>query len=176
MDHTPQMLKKKHDLLHSLANLPQKVLSLHGTENVSEFVLHDLCNARCFDIPKAAYIVDNPDFDMLKGVAGFSANEAFNSEIIWETPELFIAHMKEAPFNQKVRGLKRASFRKFGVSDQETSAVIGDYLGLTKPSYCSWQMKHDNHGILVYESANNPVVTPDIILNGVCLLGFCPVY
>lgn len=32
---------KKHDILNHLTTLPQKVLALHGVENVTEFVLHD---------------------------------------------------------------------------------------------------------------------------------------
>ena len=59
--------------------------------------------------------------------------------------------MKKAPFNQKVRSIIRPSMRKTHKSDQETTALVADYLGLQKPSYCSWQMKHDNHGILMYE-------------------------
>ena len=44
---------------------------------MSEFVLHDICNPNCFNLQKAAFLVDNPDFDCLKGVAGFSADEAY---------------------------------------------------------------------------------------------------
>ena len=94
---------KKHAILNHLSTLPQKLLSVHGTENVTEFVLHDLCSTHCFDLKKAAYLVDNPDFDCLKGVAGFSAEEAYPQDAIWETPELFIAHMKKSAFNNKVR-------------------------------------------------------------------------
>src|SRR5262245_10115368 len=94
---------KKHAILNLLSTIPQKVLSLHGTENITEFVLHELCNTHCFDFKKAAYLVDNPDFDCLKGVAGFSSDEAYPKETIWEKPELFTAHMKKAAFNKKVR-------------------------------------------------------------------------
>ena len=61
-------------------------------------------------------------------------------------------------------------------SDAETSKIVGEYLGLQKPVYCSWKMKHDNHGILVYEMPTSCPVSQDIVLNGACLLGFCPIY
>ncbi len=167
---------KKHAILNHLSTLPQKLLSVHGTENVTEFVLHDLCNAHCFDLKKAAYLVDNPDFDCLKGVAGFSAEDAYPQDTIWETPELFIAHMKKAAFNNKVRSILKPSMTRAHKSDAETSAMIGEFLGLEKPIYCSWKMKHDNHGILVYETPTSCPVSQDIVLNGACLLGFCPIY
>ncbi len=169
---------KKHDILNHLTTLPQKVLSLHGVENINitEFVLHDLCNKGCFNLQKAAYLVDNPDFNCLKGVAGFSSQEAYDKDVIWETPELFMQHMYKAPFNQKVRSIMHPSMAKSRKSDEETTAIIGDYLGLAKPSFCSWQMKHDNHGILIYEIEASCPVSSDILKNGACLLGFCPIY
>lgn len=166
---------KKHAILNCLSAIPQKVLSLHGTENMSEFVLHEICNPECFNLTKAAFLVDNPDFDCLKGVAGFSADEAYQKQPIWDNPELFTDHMKKAAFNQKVRSIIKPSMRKSHKSEQETTQIVGDYLGLQKPSYCSWQMKHDNHGILIFEQQLSCPVSPDILLNGACLLGFCPV-
>lgn len=167
---------KKHAILNQLSSLPQKVLSLHGQENVSDFVLHELCNQNCFDLKKAAYLVDNPDFDCLKGVAGYSLEEAYTKNPVWETPELFMAHMAKAQFNQKVRTILKSSMARANKSDAETTKMIGDYLGLSKPVYCSWKMKHDNHGILIYEMPTSCTVSDDVLLNGACLLGFCPIY
>lgn len=166
---------KKHEILHRLSSLPQKLLKLHGNENVSEFVLHELCHPQCFNISKAAYIVDNPDFDCMKGVAGFSANEAYNSEQIWEHPEAFSAHMKQSAFNIKVRDFIKPSMRKASKSDEQTCKLVADFVGISKPGYCSWDMKHDNHGILVYETQLSCPVSPEILENGACFLGFCPV-
>ena len=47
---------KKHAILNHLSTLPQKLLSVHGTENVTEFVLHDLCSAHCFDLTKSGLL------------------------------------------------------------------------------------------------------------------------
>ncbi len=166
---------KKHAILNHLSTLPQKLLSLHGTENTSAFLLHDLCNANCFDFSKAAYVVDNPDFDCLKGIAGFSAEEAYGKDS-WQTPELFVNHMQKAAFNNKVRSILKPSMARAKRSDADTSKLVAEYLGLERPAYCSWRMKHDNHGILVYETPASCAVNQDVILNGACLLGFCPIY
>ncbi len=62
-------------LLRCFTHLPQQILSLHKIDNATEYVLHSLCDAGCLDLQKAAYLVDNPDFDCLQGVAGFNKAE-----------------------------------------------------------------------------------------------------
>ena len=55
-----------------LADLPKRMVPLYDLEaigNIPEFVLHDLCHEDCFNLKKAAFLVDNPDFDSLQGVA-----------------------------------------------------------------------------------------------------------
>ncbi len=168
-----EMLKKQEILDHLIA-LPQKVLSLHGIDQTPAFVLHDLCSTGCFDLKKAAYLVDNPDFDCFKGITGFSKEESFD-EIIWETPELFIKHMEDSPFNQKVRTINEVSPRRAGKTDHESIVRMSNYLGLNQPLFCTWKMKHDNHGILLYEAQNGFDVS-DTLNKGACLLGFCPIY
>ena len=166
---------KNHDILNRLSCLPQKILSLSGSENITEFVLHELCNSTCFNLQKAAYIVDNPDFDCLKGIAGFNINEEF-PDAIWQNADAFSKHMSESFFNQKVRTILRSSPLRSGQSSQQTTDIISDCLGFDKPLYCSWRMKHDNHGYLVYETESNDTPSNDLVLNGACFLSFCPIY
>ena len=75
-------LDRRHNVLHHLTHLPRKIVSLNGAENLTEFVLHDLCQSRCFNLPKAAYFVNNPDFNCIKGVAGVHADELFQGDAI----------------------------------------------------------------------------------------------
>lgn len=170
----PDILKK-HEILHRLSSLPAHLLRLHGNENISEFVLHELCDANCFNITKAAYVVDNPDFDCIKGVAGFSINEAYNVKCIWDDPESFSEHMKKSSFNNKVRDFIKPSMRRAAQSDENTSKLVADFVGINKPAYCSWNMKHDNHGILVYETQISSPQDDEMLKNGACFLGFCPI-
>src|SRR5437762_734031 len=99
-----ELLAKQNRMLLCLTGLPKKMVSLHGAENIGEFVLYDLCNECCFNLSKAAYFVDNPDFNCTKGVAGFSRNEIQNAcSGVWDNPEAFSSCMRNSSFNQKVR-------------------------------------------------------------------------
>ncbi|GMU19552.1 MAG: hypothetical protein AMXMBFR12_07440 [Candidatus Babeliales bacterium] len=170
----PDILKK-HEILHRLSSLPAHLLSLHGNENVSEFVLHELCDAGCFNITKAAYVVDNPDFDCIKGIAGFAATESYNAKRIWDDPASFSEHMRKSAFNTKVRDFIKPSMRRTAQSDENTSKIVAEFVGITKPAYCSWNMKHDNHGILIYETQISCPLDNEMLRNGACFLGFCPI-
>lgn len=166
-------------VLHRLSSLPRKMLSLKNHENVTEFVLHELCNKNCFNLAKAAYFVDNPDFDCLKGLAGFCADEAYTlQENIWAHPSAFSTHMQGAPFNQHVRTIMHSSMRKNNKCDQDIVDWAAQELHLQQPGYYAWDMKHDNHGLLIYERQFKEGDSCDIdsMLNGLSLLGFCPIF
>ena len=105
-------IQEHHTLLSNLQQLPRKILLLPGTYNVPEFVLHELCNEKCFNVHKAAYFVDNPDFDCLKGVAGINHEEGVIKDDIWSDPDRFSEKMKASPFNQKVRSVLHQSAHK----------------------------------------------------------------
>lgn len=163
-------------ILNQLNKLPRKMLSIQNYDNATEFVLHELCNKNCFDIGKAAYFVDNPDFDMLKGVAGYSRPEAYAVDDAWKDPSKFSAHMQSSPFNQKVRNFYHASMRKHHESDDAIVKLIAQEIGLKDPRYYSWDMKHDNHGLFVYEKTCEGEGCVDYVKDSLCLLGFCPVF
>jgi len=170
--------ERKFRVLNSLSGLPQKMLVAHGCDNVAELVLHELANNGCFNFMRAAYLVDNPDFDCLKGVAGFAAQESYQPDgtDAWQELENFSYHVQAAPFNQKVRGLIRPSFRRRGASDKEVAGALAGELGMQEHAFHMWDMRNDNHGLLVYE----PVAIDDYDLqdlaNGFSLLSFCPVF
>jgi len=163
-------------ILDCINKIPRKMLHIQNYDNVTEFVLHELCHTRCFDIGKAAYFVDNPDFDLLKGVAGYARPEAYAGDDVWDNPSQFTAHMQGAPFNQKVRRFHHASMRKNKESDDAIVDLISHELDLKKPRYYSWDMKHDNHGLFVYEKTCKGDECVDYVKDGLCLLGFCPVF
>jgi hypothetical protein len=172
------LLKKQNEMLSCLSKLPGKILSIQGLDNVTEFVLHDLCHDQCFGLRRAAYFVDNPDFDWVKGIAGFSRDEAFGGgESLWKDPHAFSMHMQAAQFNQQVRMLNRTSSKLKKTSDEATTAELARELGLKDYGYCSWNMKHDNHGLVVYEKFNaDDTYADDHLYNGLMLLSFCPVF
>ena len=98
-------LERQNRMLHHLARLPRLMIDIHGRDNVSEFILHELCSAPCFNLRKAAYFVDNPDFNCLHGVAGFADDQAYQDQEIWESPDEFSKYMQNAAFNNHVRSI-----------------------------------------------------------------------
>lgn len=176
----PELLMYRNaQIADSLRRLPRKILQLHGLENVTDFVLHELCSKDCFNIPKAAYFVENPAFNCLKGVVGVSTQEVQGIDNIWTSPDQFIHTMAQSPFNQKVRSFHYESHKNRGHSPEAMAETIAKELGLTDYGFYMWDMKHDNHGFLVCEKneeqdCGHP--QPDVMVDGLCLLSFCPVY
>lgn len=176
MDRNELLHHKK--LLRCLSCLPKQILSLHSWDNVQEFVLHGLCSKDCFNLYKAAYFVDNPDFDFIKGIAGFSKDEGdLEWESIWEDPESFSLFTKSLPFNKRVRSFGANSIKRKNNSYDGLIKKIASEVGFDNPSYCMWDMKHFNHGILVYEKADDGYsdLFNEHFENSLHLLSFCPV-
>jgi hypothetical protein len=167
-----------HQLLICLSCLPQKILSLHHMDNVTEFVLHELCSEHCLDIEKAAYFVDNPDFDCFRGIAGYAKDERYtNGESHWHTPDSFSDHMRTCLFNQKIRGISRGSFSRCSQDEQAVVDTIGKELGFKNPLCLKWNLKHNNNGILIINrSPARERELEDYLLKGLYLLGFCPIF
>lgn len=169
--------RKKREIMHRLSTLPRKVLQLYGRENVAEFILHELGKEDIFNLKKAAYVVDNPDFDCIKGVAGYCKPESFSAEKnIWDNPEDFTAHMENSEFHKKIRCLCKPSCVKQGASDDQIVNEIADELGFEHPAYYSWTLKNNNHGILLYEKDDDQECDCDYLYEGLYLIGFCPIY
>jgi hypothetical protein len=166
-------------VVDNLRRIPRKMLELHERDNVTEFVLHELSGQYCFDLPKAAYFIDNPDFNCMKGVVGVSQEELHDIDDIWKNPEQFTSHMKQSPFNQHVRSFTYQSNKKNSDVYSQAAEKIANELGIGDYGYYSWGMKHNNHGLLVCEkNKNNAHEHPheELIVDGLCLLGFCPVH
>ncbi len=171
---------RTHAIYECLSCLPEKMISVHGAKNLSEFLLHELANESVFNLEKAAYFVDNPDFNTFKGVAGYNKNERCTQLAdIWNKPEVFTDYMAKAKFNNIVRGISRPSLKSSNANESEIVKEISGYLGLKNPKYYTWNMKHDNHGILIVEhseaGSESDKEFQDHVRRGACLLGFCPV-
>jgi hypothetical protein len=65
---------------------------------------------------------------------------------------------------------------KQGKKNEQIVEEIAHELGFNQPLYYAWNMKYDNKGILLYEKHNNESCDCDYLLDGLCLIGFCPVF
>ena len=163
-------------LLQHLGNLRKMIVHNHELENLAEFVLHDLCNGPCCNVTKAAYFINNPDFKMLKGIAGYHKKDLDFSNS-WNNQKQFIASMKESAFNQKVRNRLQESFAKGEISEQYLVRKLADYLEIEYPAYHVWDLKYGNHGLLIYESLPDQAAhMQDHLHDSLYYLSFCPVF
>lgn len=166
-------------LLKFLSNLPRKIISCHGQEYVPHLVLHDFCHASCFNLNKAAYLVDNPDFNYLKGIAGICKHEEHycnDVQDVWQDIDKYCSYIRSSDFNNKVCSFECESLKNNG-SEKEAIMHIAQELGFSEPKYITWPMKYDNHGILVFQADDGDAELIEEHLNdGVYYLGFCPVH
>ena len=174
-----EALERQLKVLKYLSNLPRRMASLHGTDNVTEFVLHDLCHEQCLNLTKAAFFVDNPDFNCTRGIAGFSRQEQCcgNCDGIWQDTKKFTDHRKSSAFNQQVRTLSHPSLKHSGDKQVELAGNLAHDLGFKNYGLCAWPMRHDNEGFMLYEKADeHDAALDEHIVNGVSLLSFCPLF
>ncbi len=165
-------------VMETVHKVPRFLMNLHnqGMHNSAEFLLHELSLPHCFNLLKSAYFIDNPDFNHLKGVAGFSHDEQFVSANHWDQPDLFSKHMGSALFNQKVRGIDLPSIRTVS-NEKEMLCQLAKDLGVHKPSFKKMPVKHDNVGIFIFEPCDHAehAALDQNMEESLYLLGFTPV-
>jgi hypothetical protein len=162
-------------VLKTLCRLPRRIRKMRKYSNLAEFVMHDLCGDQCFDIKKAAYIVDNPDFNCIQGVAGCTSKELFTRGDIWQAPDAFTDHMKCSNFNKSVRSIKRPSCCREQFRDKNMIKDIANELGMKNFTCCNVEMPHGNHGFFIYEHIIDNDEDHEMLLDGINILSFCPI-
>lgn len=169
--------QRHNELLQCICAVPRNMTRIHGVENMTEFLLHHLAGSHCFNFSKAAYLVDNPDFDQCKGVVGFDKQHAFNTDH-WKSPEQFSEHMRQGAFNKKVRSMAKKSHKRSKKDDKQLVNLLVEELELTNPGYHSWKMKYDNHGILLFEfnEPEDQELVDQALQDSLYLFGFCPIF
>ena len=68
-------------------------------------------------------------------------------------------------------------FKKIDDGHAALARELAQDLGFTNYAYCSWSLKHDNDGFVLYEKADAAdTFAQDHLLDGLSLLSFCPVF
>lgn len=159
-------------VVHNLLHLPHKIQRHHDIDDLAHLLLHDLGHDDHFGLNRAIYLVDNPEFNCLKGVAGFHKGEcALHQEDVWENPDSFANDMKDAQFHQTMKEFSQeASVRHCAPEDL---VKLGTRLGLKNPSFFTWNMRHGNHGILLFEEEYTCARKRDLLQHAASLLSLC---
>jgi hypothetical protein len=158
-----------------LTTLPEKIVVLHGADNVAEFVLYELCNHDEFGVDRAAFFVDSTDFNHLKGVVGVDRSLTFQQQP-WQSPQEFSSFMKSCPFNADVRSINQASIHH-SPYDPKEAAFLANKLNFQQPEFYSWRMRHDNQGFLIVQRSKNCDHANDpFFASGLHFLSFCPIF
>jgi len=167
---------KERDLLHKLGGFSKSIFNNHHLDNLSEFVLHDLCSQNLFNISKAAYFINNPDFSCMKGIVGYYHPESFSAGNSWDTIKDFSSHMQQSNFNKKVRSIydKSIVFDKNG-SEKKNIYNLADQLEIVNPMYHVWNAKYDNQGLLIFETPQDNEIH-EHIERFMPILSFCSVF
>ncbi len=162
-------------MITRLLDLPHKILSHHDTDGIEQLILYELAQEQSFGFDKASYLIDNPDFDCLKGVAGYDRSQCRLSVTNpWENPRASVLDLKNAQFNQQVLTLSQNSLcSRTPAVDSDSIKELSGALGMRNPSFVTWKMKHGNHGILLFEEGDKPHARRDLLQHFVALLGLC---
>lgn len=167
-----------HRLASYLSGLLHKALHFYDVDGLPQIMLHELGHDNSFALNKATYLIDNPDFNHLLGVAGYSQNEChYHDEDMWKDPYSFLSDMKQAEYHNSVREFLSDSLKRKDIDLDSAKEVkeLGTNLGIEKPEFFSWNMKYGNHGILLFErkkEENNPW-RKGFLQNVAALLSFC---
>jgi hypothetical protein len=166
-----------HSLIHSVTLLPHKILSNYFMSELPQLVLHDLGHDENFGFKRAVYLIDNPDFDHLVGVAGFCKDECkHHKEDIWHEPHSFKTDMEPAHFHKEMKQFLRSSLKRRDIDIHKSGDIkeLGTAMGLNDPKFLTWKMKHGNHGLLIFEKQKNLCPWRDKMLkHSSALLSLC---
>ncbi len=164
------------ELVKMLLSIPRKILHHHEVEGLPQIILHELADK--LNLKRASYLIDNPDFDCLKGVAGFCCNQKNTPDHdAWHDPHNFKKHIEQAEFNADMQKFLHASVKKKigDYANKEDLIALGKNFGMENPQVYTWNMRHGNHGILIFETSDNHAsVNNDLIDHATALLGLCP--
>tara|TARA_Y100000588_G_C14244090_1_gene920684 strand:- start:1161 stop:1694 length:534 start_codon:yes stop_codon:yes gene_type:complete len=165
-------------LLNYLGDVSKNIVEHHHRENLSEFLLHDVCSHDMFGIRKAAYLVNNPDFSCLKGIAGYYNPEYFDKGKTWHNPKDFTSHMQKSQFNGHVRSYLDDAYVTNSQHDMSSDKIqeLVEYLQIDDPAYHLWQLKHNNQGLFIFEKPEDHAILEDHLLKFLQMLSFCPVF
>jgi hypothetical protein len=133
--------------------IPQQITSYHHLDGLVDLVLYTIAKADCLSFSRAAYFVDNPDFNHLRGVCGFCVTT--NLANCAQDQKSMIQQIQKSPYNCRVKTINQESLRANNIdpTKPENVAKLCESLEIKNPKICNWDLKHNNYGLLIFETA-----------------------
>lgn len=165
-------------LLSMLLDLPNKILNHHEVEGLAQLILHDVSHNQHFGFKRASYMIDNPEFDCLRGVAGFVNDECrHHHEDLWTNPHAFVHDMREAEFHNRLIQMASKSIKRSAKDSNHLDIVrnVAYDLGMSNPWVYAQDLRHGNHGILIVEEGVKRLDEDDheLLAHISAILGLC---
>lgn len=163
------------DLLNMLLDLPNKILLHHEVEGLAQLILHDVAHDKHFGFKRASYLVDSPEFDCLRGVAGYVDQECrHHGQDLWANPHSFADDMREAEFHNHLLKLMRKSIKR-GDNHVDAARGVALELGMVNPWVYAQDLRHGNHGLLIVEEGVKKLDADDheLLAHISAILGLC---
>lgn len=162
------------ELMNLFYQIPHKIMKHHDVEGVAQLVLADV--SRNLGFKRASYLIDNPDFGCLKGIAGFCQNQN-NNDDFWQDPQNALKVADQAAFHASIKQFLHESMQRTqGVCALDDLKKLGNILGISQPRVHTWKMRHGNTGILIYEKGEQGTDAEEILERATALLGLCPIH
>jgi len=146
-------IKNVNELVSDLLKIPQHILMHSHILGLADLLVGNLSSKRYFNLKKSAYLLNNPEFDCIKGISGVEHQDLGDWDNHWDNPLDKIEKLSNSLFNQKIKNLNSCSLLKHS-EEQNTESLIKfaeDQFGFKQPAFISWQGKHGNHGIFFCE-------------------------
>ncbi len=175
----PSGLFEGDPFLKTLLKMPRKILDHHEVDGVAQMILHELGQQENLDFKKAFFLISSPDFNHLKGVAGFCRNESSHCrQKMWDDPTNFYQEIQKTSFHAEMKSLlQNDHYHHDGaLHKDEHLQDIGKTLNMQSPNVYSWNLRNGNKGILIFEEGDKKVFSTDqdILDHVTALLGLCP--
>lgn len=165
------------ELLSMLLDLPNKILNHHEVDGLAQLILHDVSHENHFGFKRASYLVDSPEFDCLRGVAGYVDSECkHHQHDMWMAPHSFMHDMREAEFHNRLLQLAQKSIKR-NPKDNHMDVIrnVAMDLGMINPWVYAQDVRYGNHGILIVEEGVKRLDEDDheLLAHISTILGLC---
>jgi len=159
-------LQNPYGLVSELLQLPKQILKHIHTHNLTDLLLGHLASENYFNLKKAAYLLNNPEFNCVKGLSGIEDHDIKDWKKLWEDPAESAKRLANSSYNQKIKSFASASpFADLGAHrPEELVEYAKQNFAFNNPVFIGWHGKHGNYGLFFCEPRNPQALAEQLSL------------